>query len=68
MEEASPSERVAAVGRDDARKSASVRDGIGVDGEREHQQVCEDEPQCQSAEACTFLVRGPHLHLKLTAT
>jgi len=68
MEDASPSERVAAVGRDDVRKSASVRDGIGVDGEWEHQQVCGDESRCQSAEARMFLVRGPHLHLKLTST
>ena len=31
MEEPSPSERSAAIGRDDNRESA--RDGIGVDGE-----------------------------------
>ena len=39
MEDASSLERVAAVRRDDCRQSMSVRDGIRVDGEWEHQPV-----------------------------
>ena len=39
MEFPSPSKRTAAIGRDDVRES--VRDDIGVDGEREHQRFCE---------------------------
>jgi len=39
MEDASSSERVAVIRRDDDRKSAPVRDGIGVDEEWEHHPV-----------------------------
>ena len=39
MEDPSSSERIAAVGSDDDQES--IRDGIGVDGEGEHQHVCE---------------------------
>jgi len=31
-----------------------VCDGIGVDEEREHQQVCGGECRCESAETCVF--------------
>ena len=41
VEDPSSPERVTAVGRDDVRGSASVRDGIGVDEEREHYPVSE---------------------------
>ena len=39
MECPSPSERPATAGRDNDRDP--IRDGIGVDGQREHQRVCE---------------------------
>ena len=39
MEDPSPFERIAASGSDDDPEP--VRDGIGVDGEWEHQYVCE---------------------------
>lgn len=39
MESPSPSKRAAVVRRDHDR--GSVRDGIGVDGEGEHQRVCQ---------------------------
>ena len=68
MEDILPSERVAPVRRDDDRKSASVRDSIEVDGEWEYQRVPEGASRCQSAEACTFLVQGPHPHLTPTLT
>ena len=35
----------------------SARDGIGVDGEWEHQRICEGPSRCQSVGACAFLVR-----------
>ena len=41
VEDASSPERVATVRRDDVRGSGSVRDGIGVDEEREHHPVSE---------------------------
>ena len=41
VEDAASPERVAAIGRHDDRKPASVSDGIGVDEEWEHQRIFE---------------------------
>ena len=46
VEGTSSSERVAATGRHNDR--GPVRDGVGVDGEREHQPICESTPGCES--------------------
>jgi len=66
MEGASSPKCVAAVRRDNNREQ--VRDGIGVDGEWEHQCVFEGKPRCESIGACAFFVRGPYFHLGLTVT
>ena len=67
VEDTSSPERVATVRRDDVRGSASVRDGIGVDEEREHQPV---SGVCgrRSVEARMSFVWGRYLHLVLTVT
>ena len=53
MEHPSPSQRATTARRDDDRES--IRDGIGVDGKREHQRVCEGGSQCGSVKACAIL-------------
>jgi len=46
LEGSPPSKRAAAAGSDNGR--ISLCDGIGVDGKREHQQVCQDTSGCES--------------------
>jgi len=50
----SPSKRTAVLRRDNVREP--VRDGVGVDGEREHQRVCEGALRCESVGARMFFV------------
>ena len=57
VEGTSPSKRAAAVKRYGDRKSASVRDGIGVDGKWERQRIPEGASRCRSTEACAFSFR-----------
>ena len=52
MEDASSSKRAAVVRRDGNRKS--IRDGIGMDGERQYQGVHEVEYQCGPVGTCKF--------------
>lgn len=63
MEAPPSSKRVATVRRDGDWKS--TRDGIGVDGEREHQPVFGVQTLLQSAGACTFLAQDPYFRLSL---
>ena len=66
MEDTSSPERTATVRRDDDRESISPRDGIGVDGEWEHQPVSAARG-CGSVEACTyFAVSSPSLNTDYT--
>ena len=58
MEGPSSPERVAAAGRDHGRDP--FRDGIGVDGKREHQRICEGGDRHRSAGTCLFLAHGSH--------
>ena len=60
------SERVAVIRRDDDRYS--IRDGIGVDGKREHQSICENKHRRRSVGACMFLVQDPYFHLTFMIT
>jgi len=50
--EGPPSSKRAAIVRRDDRES--VRDGVGVDEEWEHQQVCGGERRCGSVGTCAF--------------
>ena len=54
MEDPPSSERAAAVRRDDVQ--GSVRDGIGMDGERQYQAVYENRSHRGSVGACMFFV------------
>jgi serine/threonine protein kinase len=66
MEHPSSSKRVAAVGHNDDRDP--VCDGIRVDGQWEHQPVCESTYQRGSAGACMPFIQGSYLHLAFTIT
>jgi len=44
----------------------SVRDGVGVDGEWEHQRICEGETPRGSTGTCVFFVQGPCIRSSLT--
>jgi len=54
LEGALPSKRVTTFGCDDDRET--VRDGIGVDGERERQRIYEGQTRRESVRACTFQI------------
>ena len=54
MENSPPSERAAAVRRNDVK--GSVRDDIGMDGERQYQAVYESRSHRGSVGACMFFV------------
>jgi hypothetical protein len=58
-----PSERAAVVGRNDDRES--VRNGIRVDGKRQHQPVCEGKYRHGSVGTRMLFVQSPYLHLSL---
>ena len=60
MERSSSSECATTVRRDDDR--GSIRDDIGMDGKRQHQQIREGASHGGSVDARTFLVYGPHVH------
>ena len=66
MERPPSSKRTATVRRDGVREP--VRDGIGVDGEGEHQRVCQGRSQRGSVGTCMLLVRDSYLRLSLTLT
>ena len=66
MERPPSSKRTATVRRNGIREP--VRDGIGVDGEREHQRICEGGSQRGSVGTCMLLVRDSYLRLSLTMT
>ena len=55
VEGASSPERAAIVGGRDERRS--VRDGIGMDGQRGRQPICEGSSRYQSTRACVSPVR-----------
>ena len=61
MEDPLSSERAAAVRRDNVWES--VRDGIGVDGERQYQRVREGGSQRGSVRTRMFLVQSPYARL-----
>ena len=63
MEDPSSPECTAAARCDHGRES--IRDGIGVDGEWEHQRVREDPSQCGSVGTCMLFVLGPYPWLSL---
>ena len=66
MEDTSSPERATTVRRDDDRESISLRDGIGVDGEWEHQRVSAARG-CGSVEAwMCFAVSSPSLNIDYT--
>ena len=66
MERPPSSKRTATVRRNGIREP--VRDGIRVDGEREHQRICEGRSQSGSVGTCMLLVRDSYLRLSLTMT
>ena len=55
MEISLPSESVAVAGSDHVRDS--VRDGVGMAAEREHQPVRENTLGCKSVRSCMFSVQ-----------
>ena len=57
VESPSPSECAAVAGGHNDRDP--VRDGVGVDDEREHQQVCGCTSGCEPAQTCTFRFWSP---------
>jgi len=65
--EVSPSsKRAAPLGRYNDREL--VRDGIGMDGEWEHQQVCEGESRSGSIWTWVFFIQGRCIRSSLTIT
>jgi hypothetical protein len=64
MEDPSSSKCVTTVGGDDDR--GPVRDGIGVDGQWEHQRVCGAARRRGSIEACAYSIQDPYPLLSLT--